>query len=101
AYAFEQKMFDQEDMAKGTQLKYSWRGSYDRNSRLITINMEFWAGDQAFKEQHVQRAYSDEELRDYLSDAAMDVVKVYDSYTLDPPRERSDRLHYLAVLRTG
>ena len=101
AYAFEQKMFDQEDVAKGTQLKYSWRGAYDSKTRLITIDMQFWAGDQQFSEQHLQRAYSDEELRDYLSDAGMDVARVYDSYTLDPPRERSDRLHYLAVLHTG
>ena len=101
AYAFEQKMFDQEDMGKSTELKYSWHGSYDTKKRIITIDMSFWAGGRAFRENHVQRAYSDEELRDYLSDAAMDVAKVYDSYTLDPPRERSDRLHYLAVLRTG
>ena len=101
AYAFEQRMFDQEDLSKGSPLKYTWRGSYDRKTRIITIDMDFWAGDEAFKEQHLQRAYSDEELRDYLSDARMEVVRVYDSYTLDPPRERSDRLHYLAVLRSG
>lgn len=101
AYAFEQKMFDQEDVGKSTQLKYSWHGSYDHKTRLITIDMNFWVGGKAFNEQHVQRAYSDEELRDYLSEAGMDVERVYDSYTLDPPRERSDRLHYLAVLRRG
>ena len=91
AYAFEQRMFDQEDRRQGSPLKYTWRGSYDRKTRLISISMQFWAGDEQFTEHHVQRAYSDEELRDYLSDARMEVARVYDSYTLDPPRERSDR----------
>ena len=101
AYAFEQGMFDQQDLREGSPLKYRWRGSFDRKTRIISISMEFWVGDEAFTEHHVQRAYSDEELRDCLSDAGMEVARVYDSYTLDPPRERSDRLHYLAVLRSG
>lgn len=101
AYSFEANLFDQEDMRKDTKLKYHWRGDYDSEKKIITVTMNFWYGDQVFQEVHVQRAYSDEEIRDYLSDADLEVVKLFDSYTLDHPREKSDRLHYVTVLRTG
>ena len=100
-YAFTEHMFDQEDLRKATKLKYHWRGDYDTETKIIKVKMNFWYGEEEFQEVHVQRAYSDEELREYLDDADIDVVKVFDSYTLDPPRKKSDRLHYVAVKRTG
>lgn len=101
AYAFEASMFDQEDMRKDSKLKYHWRGEYDKATKIIKVKMNFWYEDQEFQEVHVQRAYSDEEIRDYLSDANLEVVKHFDSYTLDHPREKSDRVHYITVLRSG
>ena len=101
AYAFEKKMFDQEDMRKDTRLKYHWRGEYDSCTKIIKVKMNFWHEEGEFQEVHVQRAYSDEELREFLSDAGLAVARVYDSYTLDPQREKSDRIHYVTVLRTG
>lgn len=101
AYAFERRMFDQRDMRKASKLKYRWVGDYDESTRLIRVQMEFWAGDEYFEEVHVQRAYSDEELRSFLHDAGFRVERVYESYTLDLPRRRSDRLHYVAIKERG
>ena len=101
AYAFEKRMFDQQDLRKQTQLKYRWKGEYDPESRLIHIHMKFWDGKEALSVDHVQRAYSDDELRAYLSEAGFNDVSVFDSYTLSPARERSDRLHYVATLQSG
>ena len=97
-YAFEAKMFDQEDLRKKTELKYRWKGDYDSGSRIIKVNMEFWADGEYLTETHVQRAYSDDELKSYLREAGFQHIEVLDSYTLDPPRDRSDRLHYIAQL---
>jgi SAM-dependent methyltransferase len=101
AYAFEKRMFDQKDMRKASRLKYEWRGDYDPATRLIEVKMDFWYAGEPFSEVHVQRAYTDDELSSYLDEAGFDVERVYESYTLDPPRAASDRLHYVAVRRRG
>jgi ubiquinone/menaquinone biosynthesis C-methylase UbiE len=101
AYAFENKMFDQQDTRRATRLKYKWRGAYDSATRLIKVTMKFWHEGGEFEETHVQRAYSDEELREFLGDAEMRVEHVYESYTLDRPRATSDRLHYVAIKQRG
>lgn len=101
AYAFERKMFDQTDKKKSSILKYKWVGDYDPVTRLIHVQMDFWYGDESFSEVHVQRAYTDDELREYLSAAGFEVERVYESYTLDHPGRTSDRLHYVAVKRGG
>ena len=62
--------------------------------------MEFWLDEEGFTEEHVQRAHSDEELRAYLDEAGFEVDRTFDSYTLDHPRKKSDRVHYVAILRT-
>lgn len=101
AYAFESRMFDQQDLRKASKLTYKWVGDYDPETRLICVRMDFWNEGERFQETHVQRAYSDEELRGYLGLAGMRVERAYDSYTLDPPRDRSDRVHYVAIKDGG
>jgi len=96
AFAFEEKMFDQTNLRKNAPLRYKWRGDWNPETRLIEVDMKFWAEEQEFHEVHRQRAYSDTELRDMLKEAGFGQIKCYHSYTLEKPRETSDRLHYLA-----
>lgn len=98
AYAFEQRMFDQEDQRRRALIKYSWAGDYDPISRMIEVRMKFERAGSEFEELHVQRAHSDEEIREALRSAGFGLVKAYDSYTLDRPRKNSDRVHYVAIL---
>ena len=95
-FAFEQNMFDQEDLRRRALIRYQWEGTYDRPSRIITVEMKFWRGDEEIREEHIQRAHRDEEVREFLTEAGFDSVRAFDSYTLDPPRKRSDRVHYVA-----
>lgn len=99
AFAFETKMFDQKDLDKKTSLKYKWEGAYDPGTRVIKVHMEFLKDGQTFQEVHVQRAHSDEEVRQALDDAGFDVVEVFESYTIRKPRRNSDRVHYSCRLR--
>lgn len=98
AYAFEQRLFDQSEHSSRSQIHYDWVGDYDPESKVIQVDMSFKRGRDTFHEIHVQRAYSQEELTDYLRAAGFAQVHVFDSYSLDPPRKRSDRLHFAAVL---
>lgn len=94
AYAFEEQMFDQQNLRKTAPVRYRWRGDWDAVTRLIHVHMKFWVGDDIFEEVHVQRAYEDDEIRAMLKRAGFEKVKCYHSYTLEKPRATSDRVHY-------
>lgn len=96
-YAFTEKMFDQEDRRKRAEIKYSWLGDYNPTTRIIEVDMNFWVGDDEIHEVHVQRAHTSEEIIDALKDGGFNYVRSFDSYTLEPPDNKSDRIHYLTV----
>lgn len=97
-YAFEAGMFDQQDKRKRAQIQYEWHGDYDPDTRQIRVEMDFTKDGQTFKEVHCQRAHSDDEVREGLQKAGFEWVRAFDSYTLDPPGKKSDRVHYVAVM---
>jgi ubiquinone/menaquinone biosynthesis C-methylase UbiE len=97
AYAFEQRMFDQKQLRSNAKIKYKWEGSWDPETRLISVDMKFWYGKQEFHETHVQRAYEFEDIWGMLEEAGFEQIRAYHSYTLNPPRHTSDRLHWTAI----
>lgn len=97
AYAFEQRMFDQTNLRPNAKLRYKWVGDWDPDTRIITVDMKFWRGEQEFSEVHTQRAYTEEDVRGMLAEAGFAEVHVFHSYTLNPPRHSSDRLHFAAL----
>lgn len=97
AYAFEAKLFNQQDLSKTTKVRYRWRGEWDPKTRLIHVVMKFWVGNQVFEELHIQRAYPLEDTVEMLLAAGFKDIKFFNSYTLQPPREKSDRIHFTAV----
>lgn len=97
AYAFEQRLFDQRNVRPSARLKYDWVGEYDPASKIITVHMTFWKDGVEFRELHRQRAYEDEEVREMLREVGFTDIRGYSSYTLDPVRRKSDRVHYAAL----
>ena len=98
SYAFEEGMFDQQELRPKALIKYDWKGQYDPETRIIRVAMKFWREGKEFNEVHVQRAHYHEEVLDYLSDAGFKEIHAFESYTLDPPRKKSDRIHYACKL---
>lgn len=101
-YALAQGMFNQSCSRRGEPLHYRWRSNYDAEARLCTIHMRFSydPGDghrREFTEVHRQRAYHKDEIQQWLRRVGFAEVVVYDGYTLEPPKKRSDRLFYAAV----
>ncbi len=97
AYAFEKRMFDQQDVKPRSKLKYKWVGDYDPGSKIIEVRMQFWWQDEEFLEIHRQRAYSIDEVTGLLEAAGFEDIHAFHSYTLDRPRKNSDRFHFSAV----
>ena len=101
-YALAEGMFNQSCTRKDEPLHYRWRSRYDPQTRLCTVRMNFSydPGDgvrQPFTEVHRQRAYPKEDLTQWLRQAGFAEVFIYDAYSTDPPRKRSDRLFFYAV----
>lgn len=101
AYAFEKRMFDQKETRPNAPVRYLWKGEWDPQTRLCTVTMDFEVEGEQFREVHVQRAHSPEEVERFLQGAGFDRVEVFDAYTLSPPRRRSDRIHCLARRTPG
>ena len=99
AYAFEQEMFDQENLRANAKLRYQWKGDYDPGTRIIRVDMKFWFRGEEFTELHVQKAHDPDEVIEMLERAGFGRIRVFHSYTLNPRRRNSDRLHF-ACLRT-
>ncbi|MGI4791171.1 MAG: class I SAM-dependent DNA methyltransferase [Janthinobacterium lividum] len=101
-YALAEGMFNQSCTRRDEPLHYRWRSRYDPETRLCTIRMNFSFDEgegvrRTFTEVHRQRAYSKEELTQWLRDAGFAEVTIYDAYSIDPPKKRSDRLFYFAA----
>jgi hypothetical protein len=97
AYAFDADLFDQEYLRPKAKLRYKWVGDWNPETRIITVDMRFWRGDEAIHEVHRQRAYDEIEVREMLAAAGFSRVRAFHSYTLNPPRHKSDRIHYTAI----
>jgi ubiquinone/menaquinone biosynthesis C-methylase UbiE len=97
AYAFEQRMFDQSNLRPNAKLRYKWVGEWDPETRIITVDMQFWRRGEEFREVHTQRAYSEDEVRAMLAKSGFEEVRAFHSYTLNPPRYTSDRFHFTAL----
>lgn len=101
-YALAEGMFNQSCTRKEDPLHYRWRSRYDPKTRLCTIRMAFshdaGSGERvSFTEVHQQRGYTKDELTEWLGAAGFTSVTIYDAYSLDPPKKRSDRLFYFAT----
>lgn len=97
AFAFQEQMFDQTLLRKNAKLQYDWKGHWDPETREIRVDMDFWYRGEYFSEVHRQRAYERDEVESMLEEAGFARIKAFHSYTLNPPRPTSDRLHYTAI----
>ena len=101
-YALAEGMFNQSCSRKNEPLHFRWRSSYDHETRICVVKMRFSydSGDGnrgVFREVHRQKAYHKDEVRTWLLEAGFADVTIYDAYTLEPAKKRSDRLFYLAI----
>lgn len=100
-FALLNSFFDQDNLYSNERLRYVWRSTYDPDSRLCTIRMRFFLRgrdgvDQEFRENHLQFAYREEELREMLESAGYTAVETYHAYSLRPVGPTTDRIFFVA-----
>jgi hypothetical protein len=96
--ALEAELFTQRSPS-GAAVEYNWHSTYDPSCRRTRIRMDFRipAQQERFSIYHHQRAYTDTEIRSYLTEARFRDVTAYDGYRLAPPTDESDRVFYVAL----
>jgi hypothetical protein len=102
-YALRQGLFDQENLATRRHLLYRWKSCYDEETRICTVEMQFWLRNEAgevaqhFMEVHRQRAYGLDELNTMLRNAGFDYARAFHAYTLRTPNATTDRVFFVAT----
>ncbi len=102
-YALREGLFDQDNLTSRRRLLYRWKSRYDEETRLCTVDMEFWLRDEKgdlvhhFTEVHRQRAYSLDELKLMLMRAGFDHSRAFHAYTLRSPNATTDRAFFVAT----
>lgn len=103
--ALELNLFTQQNLSPRSLLKYRWTSSYDDGTRLCTIEMRFWYESdgqrEEFTEVHYQRAYTTDEVREWLRRAGLELTRTYDGYTFRRPSRWTNRIFCVARKRRG
>lgn len=85
-----------------TDSAYIWQNAYDPETKLIRMDLTFFAREEEgerytrFTETHIQRAHSEREIRTALAAAGFVDITAYEAFTLEPPKETSERLQFVA-----
>ena len=78
---------------------YSWQNTYYPKNNLSDMLLNFFVrsgnGYKRFEERHLQRAYSEAELRLLLNRAGFEKIDTYAAMTFDKPTEKTERIVFV------
>lgn len=98
--ALEEELFTQSQTEESDPLQYRWVSSWDPEKRLTRVEMDFtWRDGECtrrFREVHVQRGYSREEITEWLMESGFRVLNVYNAYSFRRLTRSSTRAFYVA-----
>jgi SAM-dependent methyltransferase len=81
----------------GTAEAFSFvrQSRYDRETRLHTTDFELIIEGERYLEQHVQRAYTVDEVRRLIAGSPLVELAAYDGFTMEPASDASERIHWV------
>ena len=82
-------------------ISWIWHNTYDIDKRLCTFDLTFFAQNrdnlyERFDEKHVEKAYSQEEIKEALCRAGLRFLGEFGNLGFDPPSKDEQRLFYIA-----
>ena len=78
-----------------------WQNRYNSDTDVITMDVTFFVREEdgryrRFREEHRQRAHSEQEILTWLNQAGFEHARAYGQMRMDAPREDDMRIHYVA-----
>lgn len=100
AYKLEHILGDNTYVSDGEDIFYSWQNSYDEEEKTCTFYLSFFerVGDmyRRFDEEHVERAYSVDEIKSALERAGLELLGAFDDLSFEEVKENSERIFFAA-----
>ena len=84
-----------EDSGKGGHASYVRRSRFDVETGLHHTSFDLVIEGEAYREHHVQRAYTVEEMTDIIRRAGFEVVESFEDFTRTPASSASERVQWL------
>lgn len=80
----------------------SWQNEFDEKTDIVNITLDFFMPNENglyFREteEFSERAYSDTDLIEWLNEAGLTVLEIYDDMTFNEPKADSERKIFIAV----
>ena len=85
--------FEHSDSAEG--FSYVRKSQYDRETRLHRTTLEMSIGEHRFQEEHLQRAYHMNEIREIAELVGFAIESMYDGFSTAPATKESERVHWV------
>lgn len=78
-----------------------WQNALHRESHILTMDVTFFVREddgryRRFREQHRQRAHSEQEITAWLKETGFEDICVYGEMRFDAPKDTDIRIHYTA-----
>jgi len=82
-------------------LSVLWQNKLNKESHILTMDVTFFVREEdgryrRFREQHRQRAHSQQELTEWLNHAGFEDIHAFGEMRKDAPMENDIRIHYIA-----
>ena len=84
-----------EDVGKVEDFEFVRYSIYDDQTQLHTTTLDLTVGKLRFQEQHIQRAYDLNEIRQIFRDTGYEEMAAYDGFSLHTATEASERVHWV------
>ncbi len=84
----------------GDDIFYSWENKYYKNKHLSQMYLNFFVreekkGYKRFCERHIQRSYTEDEIKSALKNAGFTDIKMYDGFNMSAPAPDSERITFV------
>lgn len=102
-YKLETVIGDNTFIHSDKEIFYAWQNHYIEHRSLSDMFLTFFvrdgAGYRRFEERHLQRAYTEKEIRFLLNRAGFKTIDAYDELTLEKPSDTSQRIVFACLLK--
>lgn len=80
---------------------FIWENDYDEEDKTNAYNLTLFIREhedlyRKYQENHLQRAYTLQEIKEAIAEAGMEFIAVYDAFTKNAPAEDSERIYVVA-----
>ncbi|WP_243664191.1 hypothetical protein [Rhodothermus marinus] len=86
---------DFDDAGETDAFRYVRRSHYDPERRLHTTVFELEVDGKVYRERHLERAYTLDEIQALLQAEGFHIEAAYDNFSLRPATARSERIHWV------